>query len=52
MCFFFFHNDLLKYSPDELPGIGKLKMVVDPKQEYFLVKITAKSIMETLEVIR
>ncbi|XP_024028424.1 uncharacterized protein LOC112093705 [Morus notabilis] len=41
-----------KYNPDELPGIRQLRMVMDPMHEYFLVKITMKSKMEALEVIR
>ncbi|XP_024023477.1 uncharacterized protein LOC112092213 [Morus notabilis] len=44
--------DLPKYNTCELPGIGHLKMIMDPIRQYFPVKVTMKSKIEALEVIR
>ncbi|XP_024030084.1 uncharacterized protein LOC112094137 [Morus notabilis] len=44
--------DLPKYNTYELPGIRQLRMIMDPMHEYFPVKVTMKSKIEALEVIR
>ncbi|XP_024030942.1 uncharacterized protein LOC112094407 [Morus notabilis] len=43
---------VILYNTDELPGIGQLRMIMDPMKEYFPVKVTMKSKIEALEVIR
>lgn len=53
LCFcLILQYDLPKYNTGEIPGIGHLKTLMDPVREYFPVKVTMKSKIEALEVIR